>query len=99
MSLPSEGRVLLVGGESAFQGWVKLALRDSEFQIVGEAAGVEETARLAAELALRPVKGDCHVIVVATKNNRLSIFCGDRNWLLWTGARPIRRTMAAFGKN
>lgn len=50
MSLPSEGRVLLVGGESAFRGWVKLALRDSEFRIVGEAASAEETARLAAEL-------------------------------------------------
>jgi DNA-binding NarL/FixJ family response regulator len=32
------------------RGWVKLALRDSEFRIAGEAASAEETARLAAEL-------------------------------------------------
>jgi DNA-binding NarL/FixJ family response regulator len=32
------------------RGWVRLALRDSEFRIAGEAAGAEETARLATEL-------------------------------------------------
>ena len=30
--------------------WVRLALRDSEFRIAGEAASAEETARLATEL-------------------------------------------------
>jgi DNA-binding NarL/FixJ family response regulator len=30
--------------------WVKLALRESEFRIVGEAANAEETARLAGDL-------------------------------------------------
>jgi len=42
--------VLVVGGESSLRAWVKLALRDSEFRIAGEAASAEETARLAAEL-------------------------------------------------
>ena len=32
------------------RGWVRLALRDSEFRIAGEAASAEETARLATEL-------------------------------------------------
>lgn len=42
--------MLLVGGESSLRGWVKLALRESEFRIVGEAASATETARLATEL-------------------------------------------------
>jgi DNA-binding NarL/FixJ family response regulator len=42
--------VLLVGGESSVREWVKLALRESEFRIVGEAANAEETARLAGDL-------------------------------------------------
>ena len=32
------------------RGWVKLALRESEFRIAGESASADETARLAAEL-------------------------------------------------
>ena len=43
-------RVLVVGGESSLRGWVKLALRESEFRIVGEAASATETAPLATEL-------------------------------------------------
>jgi chemotaxis response regulator CheB len=42
--------VLLAGDQSTLRAWVKLALPETELRAVGEAAGAEETVRLAAEL-------------------------------------------------
>lgn len=42
--------MLLAGDQSTLRAWVKFALPETELRAVGEAAGAEETVRLAAEL-------------------------------------------------
>ena len=42
--------MLLAGDQSTLRAWVRLALAQTELRVAGEAAGAEETARLATEL-------------------------------------------------